>query len=309
VLLAAKDLPGALASFQKATAQAPKAQGYALNLARAHLLNRDMGAALDVLNGVLKAEPGLAPALVLAAASTLQAGQLEKAAGYIERLRQAAPTEQITHVLEGDLAMAQKRYSQALEHYRAASVSGTNAALVLAQYNAGVQAGVARPEKVLEDWLAKNPQDVGVTTALAEHRHRNGDVAGAIKLYEGVLAASPDTPLVLNNLAVLYQAKGDPRALEMARKANALAPAAPAIQDTYGWLLVEGGRVDEGLALLRDAVRQLPGNAEVQYHYGAALAKKGNTAEAIAVLKKALAGQLPPAAKTDAQQLLQQLSQ
>jgi cytochrome c-type biogenesis protein CcmH/NrfG len=66
--------------------------------------------------------------------------------------------------------------------------------------------------------------------------------------------------------------------------------------------------VDEGLALLRDVIRQLPGNAEVQYHYGAALAKKGNTAEATAVLKKALAGQLPPAAKADAQKLLQQLA-
>ena len=89
--MGANDVPGAIASFKQATEQAPKAYGYALNLARAHLVNRDLNGALDVLNGVLKAEPKFVPALALAAAASLQAGQVEKAAGYVERLRQAAP--------------------------------------------------------------------------------------------------------------------------------------------------------------------------------------------------------------------------
>jgi len=133
--------------------------------------------------------------------------------------------------------------------------------------------------------------------------------AGAIKLYEAALPSLPDNVVILNNLAGLYQGKGDSRALEVAARAYALAPATPAVQDTYGWLLVDNGDLDKGLDLLRDAVRRLPDNAEVQYHYGAALAKKGNTAEAIEVLKKALRGRLSPDAKADAQALLQQLSE
>jgi tetratricopeptide (TPR) repeat protein len=204
--------------------------------------------------------------------------------------------------------MAQKRYGQALEHYRKASAKGRNSALVLAQYRAAVLAGVPQAAKDLETWVAANPKDVEAVSMLAEERQRRGDVDGAIKLYERSLAELPDNPVLLNNLAVLYQDKGNPAAVDMAAKAYAAAPKAAAIQDTYGWLLVQTGKVDKGLELLREAAKGMPNNAEVQYHYAAALAKTGNTAEAIPILKKALNGQLPPGAKADAQKLLQQLS-
>jgi len=45
----------------------------------------------------------------------------------------------------------------------------------------------------------------------------------------------------LNGLAWLYHENGKPGALVMARKASKLAPDNPAIQDTYGWILVQSG--------------------------------------------------------------------
>jgi len=308
VLLGAKDLPGALASFQQAAALAPKAYGYALNLARAHLLNRDLSSAMGVLNGVLKAEPTFVPALQLAAAASLQAGQLEKATGYVERLRQAAPDSPGTFAMEGDLAMAQKRYGEALDQYRKASAKGNSSALVLAQYRAGKLAGVPEPSKDLQDWVAAHPKDVDAVSALAEDKHGRGDIDTAIKLYEKSLAELPGNVVILNNLSLLYQEKGNPAALDTAAKAYEAAPKVAAIQDTYGWLLVQHGKVDKGLELLRDATKEMPNNPEMQYHYAAALAKSGNSAEALPILQKALNGQLPPGAKTDAEKLLQQLS-
>jgi tetratricopeptide (TPR) repeat protein len=267
-----------------------------------------VNSALDVLNGVLKAEPNFAPALALAAATTLQAGELEKATGYVERLRQAAPDAQVTSMLEGDLAMAQKRYKDALGHYRKASAKGANTQLVLAEYRAASLAGEPKPEKVIEAWVAKNPGDVAVVAVLAELRSGKGDADGAIALYEAALAKAPDNVVLLNNLAVLYDAKGNPKAAEYAERAYKAAPKALAIADTYGWILFKQGKTDEALPLIREAAKGLPDNAEVQYHYGAVLARKGNTDEAVAALKKALGGKLSPADKAEAQQLLQQLS-
>ena len=119
---------------------------------------------------------------------------------------------------------------------------------MLAQYRAGVLAGAAQPEKVLEDWVAANPEDVEARRG-ARRGSSSGAVTadGAIKLYEQVLAKAPGNAVLLNNLAVLYQAKGNPKAVETAEKAYNAAPKAPAIQDTYGWILFESGKTDKAV--------------------------------------------------------------
>ena len=156
--------------------------------------------------------------------------------------------------------------------------------------------------------MAKNPGDAGVVAVLADVRQRKGDVDGAIKLYEQSLAKAPDNAVLLNNLAVLYDGKGNPKALELAERAYKLAPKAAAIQDTYGWILFKRDPSDKSLQLLREASQGMPNTAEVQYHYAAALAKRGDTAEAVELLKKAVYGQMPPEQKAEAKKLLEQLS-
>jgi putative PEP-CTERM system TPR-repeat lipoprotein len=307
IQLGLNDPGAALASFKQAASLAPDRPAYAFDLARAFLLNRNLDGALEVLNGVLRANPQNLGALTLAAAACLQSGEAEKATGYIERLRKAAPDAAATFALEGDLAMAQKRYRDAIDYYRKASAKAPNRVLVVAEYRASVQAGVARPEQVLETWLAAHPDDLEVTVLLAESKHRGGDGAGAAKLYERVLERSPDNAVVLNNLAALYDSTGNPKALEVAARAYKAAPKVPAIQDTYGWILLRAGRTEEAAPVLAEAARGLPDNAEVQYHYAALLAKQGKSGEAIALLEKAVRGGLPAAAQPEAQSLLRQL--
>ena len=306
--LGLKEMPEAIASFKQATELEPKAYGYSLNLARAHFLNQDVTSSLDVLNGLLKAEPGFLPALALAAAVSLKAGDVEKAAGYVARLKQAAPEAPGTYALEGDLAMAQKRYGDALVAYRKASANAGSRELALAEYRAGLLAKAPRPEKPLEDWVGLHPDDAEVVAALAEVKQSKGDADGAIRLYEQGLEKVPGNPVLLNNLAVLYQARGDSRALGLAERAYNAAPKSAAIQDTYGWLLFENGKYEKALELLSAASKSLPGSAEVRYHYAAALAKSGKTSDAILLLKDALNGELPAVARADAKKLLDQLS-
>jgi putative PEP-CTERM system TPR-repeat lipoprotein len=307
-LMGQKDMAGAIASFREATEQAPKAYGYVLNLSRAYIANNELTRALEVLNGLLRAEPTYLPALALAAAATLRAEDLEQAAGYIARLRQVAPDAPGTFALEGDLAMAQKRYRDALEAYRKASAKGTSRELVYAQYRAGLNAGAANPSKPLEDWVAAHPADADAVASLADVRQQSGDLGGAAKLYEQALQKAPGNAVLLNNLAVVYQLQGNPKALETAERAYNAAPTFAAIQDTYGWILLESGKTNRAVEVLAEAVKGLPGNAEVQYHYGAALAKSGNTADAVAMLKKAVTGEMPVKTKADAEKLLQQIS-
>ena len=239
-----------MASLKRATELAPRNTSFALNLARAYMVGNDMKSALEVLDGVLKADPGHVPALAMAAAGSLRAGNVEKAAGYVERVRKIVPDSPGTYMLEGDLAMAQKRYADAVASYRKASdkAGSTTRELVLAEFQAATLAGESRPERGLEDWVAKHPDDTAVVTALGEVRHRDGDSAGAIKLYEQALQKAPDNAPLLNNLAVLYQDAGNPKAVETAERAYKLAPQMPAVQDTYGWILLGAGKAKEAVA-------------------------------------------------------------
>jgi predicted Zn-dependent protease len=95
--------------------------------------------------------------------------------------------------------------------------------------------------------------------------------------------------VILNNLGWLYARKGDPRGVGLVRTAYELAPNSPEIQDTYGWILVKGGKVKEGLEVLEKAAEALPKSAEIQYHYAAALAQSNKKAEALEILTRVLA--------------------
>jgi putative PEP-CTERM system TPR-repeat lipoprotein len=204
---------------------------------------------------------------------------------------------------EGHTAEAEANFKKALD------ADPTN---LQATLGAAVAAGAAGNRQGAEEWLAKavanHPESVEARVALAEARQRNDNPGGAIEVYEQGLAVAPGNPILLNNLAVLYQAQGDPRAIEIAERAYRAAPRAPAIQDTYGWILLAAGKTDQSLGLLRDAAEALSDNAEVQYHYAAALAKSGRPEAALPILRKALDGDLPSEAKAGAQKLVDDLS-
>jgi tetratricopeptide (TPR) repeat protein len=309
ILLGARDLPGAIASFEEAVKLEPRAPQFAANLARARLANRDASGALAAVDDALEADAKSAPLLALAATISLTSGKVEQSAGYVERLRQASPDWPTTHSLEAELAMAQKRYKQALEHYRKASANGSTTQLVIGEYHAARLVGETNPEAVLEKWLIKNPGDVVIASALGEQRRAKGNLDGAIAVYEAALAKGPDNVVVLNNLSILYDLKKNgTRALDYAARAYKAAPKTPAIADTYGWMLFKQGKTAEALPLINEAARGLPDNAEVQYHLAAVLAKNGDEAEATRLLKKAVAGSMPADQKAEAQKLLQQLS-
>ena len=85
---------------------------------------------------------------------------------------------------------------------------------------------------------------------------------------------------MLNNLAMIYLHNNDPRGLEVAREAHAMAPERPKISDTLGWLLVKAGKPAEGLRHLRNANLRNSADRGIRYHIAAALVDLGRADEA-----------------------------
>ena len=138
----------------------------------------------------------------------------------------------------------------------------------------------AEADKRMLEWLREQPTDVGSRIYMAESYLIRKQPKPAIEQYEAALRLVPNQPRVLNNLAMLYQEVGDPRALETAERAYRMSPDDPRVLDTLGWQLVQSGNASRGADLLRQALAKAPDATSLRYHYAAALAKSGDRAGA-----------------------------
>lgn len=84
---------------------------------------------------------------------------------------------------------------------------------------------------------------------------RAGDASTARKLYESVLAVTPNDPDALNNLGVLLSSQRDyARALDLLRRASAVSPRNPGPWNNIGALFHAQEKHDEAIAAFRQAL-------------------------------------------------------
>jgi cellulose synthase operon protein C len=267
----AGDKDGARALLQKALGLAPQNFNLMTKLAN-----------FDFDNGGL--DKGLATARSFAgdyplAADLIVAGLYERA----HRLDDAIAT----------LTAAMKRNPQ------------TSVAIKLAsdQFDKGEKSeGVA----TLRNWIKDHADDHDADLVLATLYDRLPDHASAQQFYEAAYKNSPPNWLIDNNLAVLYAAKGDPRARAFGEQAYYLDPV-PLTADTYGWALVRTGDPAQGVRVLRVAVAGLKDNATVLYHMAVALKDTGDTKGARDILEKVVASGATFDDQDAAKQLLAEL--
>ena len=158
----------------------------------------------------------------------------------------------------------------------------------------------------LQSWIKGHDDDVAGRVALADMLMQEHDDDGAQTLYEQARQKAPNDVIALNNLALLYAKKKDPRGPALAATAYRLAPR-PEIADTLGWSLVSSGKASEALPYLREAGAALPQNASVQYHLAVALDATGSKDEARTLLEKVMKSEGSFDDKADAQRLLDTL--
>lgn len=131
----------------------------------------------------------------------------------------------------------------------------------------------SQADKLAEDWVVKLPGSPRPALIKAVKAQEANDMALAIKWYEKTIELSPNMPAAVNNLAWIYYEQKNPKALELAKRAYEMAGSNPAIMDTYGWILVENNRVQEGLEILERAVSLAPTNTEIKAHLSTAKAR------------------------------------
>ena len=272
--------------------------------ARYKLSQGDRAGSRVALEKALKLEPEYHDALLAMANMERLDGDLDGALSYAYLLQEKHPQRTSGYLLEANVQLEKREAEAALAVLKKAeplAVTGDVAIKLNEVYQSlgDQQAGIA----VLEDWIEKNPEDLQARFSLAVSLMVMPDYPAAIEAYEAILDIQPNLPVVMNDLAWLYNETGRTGGVEMARRAHQMVPENAAIQDTYGWLLIQTGRIENGLVMLEAAARKAPQQRDIQFHYAYALDKDGQKDKAREILDRILADGRPFTERKQAQQL------
>jgi len=296
-----------LTIYRELLKQAPDSPPVLVQMAT---LESDLGrhaAAKRHLERALELDPSSAPARAALALVAAWTGRPDQGLSLAKEIQRREPDSPLGYTVAGDIQAAQGDDAAALDSYREAAKRQSSRDLVIKQHRMLTRIeDDAAVRAQLTGWLAAHPQDTDIRLLLAIHYQTTGRHADAIREYEQILGERPDDAVAMNNLAPLVFAQDPEQGLGYASRALELAPDNPAIRDTYGWLLVESGRPEEGIGHLRQAAAALD-HPSIRYHLAVAMAATGSMQAAQRELTAALDSEQSFAERQAAQSLLDDL--
>ncbi len=302
-----EDFDSAVSSFRRASNARPDNPVFRLGLARAEVRTGNSARAIRTLEQDPEATMAHTPSAILLGTLKARAGEIDDALDIARQLQEREPQSPSPYAMEGEIHIIDRDLNSANSAYDNALQRGLARSHVLRSYRIKRQLDVAGVEQPLLDYLEVRPLDSEVRLTLADYYGSVGRTQESIDIYEQVVNAEPTNPFALNNLAWAYHESGDARALDLARRARDAMPLNGSIVDTLGWILTESGSVEEGEAILREAVELSNGKSEIRYHHAVALQKMGNVDEARTVLTEILDSETQFSSREDAERLLAEL--
>jgi tetratricopeptide (TPR) repeat protein len=263
----------AAAAYEQAIANArgPASRDLRLRYAAA-LLNvsepQSAAKARDVLKDFLMTAPQDARGLFLLSAAQLRLGDYTGAEDVARQLLALDPTSMQALQALSSALVARREYRQVVD--------------LLTPLSKDVGGRAKGRENDLALLLA---QLAHAHTQLNQHDR-------AIAVLTVAVASDPLSAPALNSLGYTLAEQGQrlPEAVAYIERALKVDPDNPSYIDSLGWALFKQGRIEEAEPHLRKAADALPTNSVVQDHYGDVLAQQGKLQDAISVWERALKG-------------------
>lgn len=295
-------------TFEKLVELNPQSTDAYFKLSIAQLAGKDVAGAKASLQRAITLDSAYLPARVALGNLELETGNAKAAERIAKLLMSEHPESAAGYVLQGDLWMRDNRAADAKKSYQTAYKLSPNRPLLIKLFKAEEASGDSDQATArLRNWVETNPKDIAVRLALAQSLQQNGKDSEAIREYESVLQLQQNNVVALNNLSGLYLGSDNIRSLELAKRAHDLAPESADVLDTYGWVLIKSGDLQQGLRILKTAVLSAPNNRDIKFHLAAARAQTGEREQAKNDLQALLADNKPFAERAAAAALLKEL--
>ncbi len=189
-----------------------------------------------------------------------------------------------THLAIGNLEAAETTFRDIIAREEQNALAVIQLVRIL-----GAQNRMDDAEPLINDALERMPNVPDILWAKATIEERNGNIDGAIDIYERLYAMNSDNQVVANNLASLLVTYREDdadfeRALAVGKRLRGTS--FPPFQDTYGWLQYRQGNIDEALEYLEPAATALRDDPIVQFHLAKAYLSAGRDDDALAQFRK-----------------------
>ena len=234
--------------------------------------------------------------------SHITRGDIPAALAHVDTALKAAPKDPDLRFLRAAVLVTDGKFDDAEQIYRGLLAEDAKSERVwTALFELNLRKDdTAGATAALDGALAALPESAALNLRKAGTLEQNGDIDGAIAIYEMLYDRDSNAPLLANNLASLLVSHRDDaaslaRAELIARRLRGTD--VPAFQDTYGWIAHRLGNHDEALRYLEPAAAALTSDATVQYHLAATYAALGRNPQALAqfeVTEKMLDPANPP---------------
>ncbi len=189
-------------------------------------------------------------------------------------------------MLEGEVAVVQKNWSAAATGYRAALQRSQSPQLATRLHTVLSESGKkGEADSFASAWLKDHPKDADFIDYLGALAIARKDYVSAEKHYRAVLQIRPESAIALNNLAWVAGQLHKDGAVDLAEKANQLAPNRPAFMDTLAMLLADKNEFTRAIELQTKALSLQPDNAGARLNLAKIYIKSGDKVRAKAELE------------------------
>lgn len=289
------DIAGAKDAVEKIADSSNPLAGDLANYLRAKILQAegDCGQAIGLYKALLVKFPGNKDTLDNMASCFEKLNKRSEMIVVLNELRVKNPSNLSINLLLADLLLADKKIIMGTDVLTELIKNNTKvpqAYIALAKFKLA-QNNKKAALAVYNEGLQQNPDNIKLSLLLATLYQQQGDNDLAVSVYESLLDKNPNLEIAINNFVVLLcEHYPSP---EMLEKAAQLAERfknseQPYYKDTYAWVLVKQGKIDEGITALQEVIISSPDTPIFRYHLGVAYAKSENNGSAMAELQQFL---------------------
>lgn len=253
--LASGDAQQAVSTFRKLISAQPSRAEHHVRLGEALAANKDLAESSRSMKRALELKPDLVPARRGLAQLALLNNSPKEALQQARELQTRLPKDANGWALEGDIESAGRNYDAAAIAYRGALQRRPTADTAVRLHNTLLRANkAADADRMAADWTREHSKDAVFRYYLGDLALGKNDLAVAEAHYRGVLEMAPTHALAMNNIAWLLAKQSKPGAVEMATKANELAPNRPALLDTLATALAAEGKYPQAIEAQKKAL-------------------------------------------------------
>jgi len=277
----------AISSFNKLAGLQPKSPLPQLRLADAQAAAGNTKAVAAAVRRAAEIAPDALAVQQAQVKLAIAEGKPEQGLAAARAVQAKLPDEALGYLLESDIDMARRQWDSAAATLRKALVRKQPGDSLPRLHAALVAAGkTAEADKLAADWRKAHPDDLGLVMHLGDMALRRGDLAGAEQEYRQVLARQPANVTTLNNLAYVLARQNKAGGVALMDKALALSPDSPALLDTMALCLAAEQQLPRALELQAKAVAAAPGAPQFRLQLAKLQLQAGDKAQARSELDK-----------------------